>query len=291
MNNSLKGFYRFNHVVINDAHRYFLILKKRQSTYKLKLFPVRYETESGAEIFRESSVEFWLTVFSYYSFSSVRNEYRFYRFFERIDKKIFNDILLSRNLSIERYKEIKSVFFMPSLFARLYENSIPVKYIQMLYLHEKNFLDYKNNSTLSEKFFSLLIHSNVNKNTKKELIYLWIDMDIDAKISFIEYYSDFLERSSKDKRFAEKVLEKARQLRFPIYSKIEKDFKNYMRRLNTQKGLRMEHSLSFEKDHLFISMEIARPEEIDTICRHLDDARNDIKELFELSKKYDNEFI
>lgn len=281
---------RFDCVTLEDAPRYSVRVAGGIEK-NINLFPETINEKKALDIVRESSVSFWNTVFSYYSFSSLKREFRFYRFFELIDRKILKDILTAQNISETRYREIKEVSLLPAEYSALFEEGIAPQYVQILYLHNQNFLNTPDEKELSKKFMQLLMIGEVNKNSKKELINLWVDMGLSAKKELIEIseaLQNKLKIRRKNLRISDKLLKEARKLRFPVYSKIDSEYKETLSKIKKKKGLKIDSSIAYEKDHLFLNVELTAAEDIDEICRYLNDNKEKIKELFELSKKYDN---
>ncbi|GEM_PF-3403127 len=282
--------YRFDSVTLLDAPGFYLRLPRRGNSVEIPLFPSDYTPRE--KIIRENSVDFWKSMFRYYGFSSLKNEFGFISFFRKTDDDIFGDILTARSYSMGRFKEIKNILALPEEYSRLFtEKSIAPKYIEMVYLHQKHSPEKMQDSAIAGDFLKLMADPMVNKNTATEIMIHWTDMTQNQKLEFIRFLKTPTQQKSPHRiKYADHMLQKCREIRFPEFHRISGILEEKLRKIRNR-GLKLESSPNLEKNTFTITMEISSEDDPGQLCAFLEREKNQIKELFDFYKRYDNKNI
>ncbi len=282
--------YRFDSVALLDSPGFHLRFGFHGREMEIPLFPSDYAPHEI--IPRESSVDFWKSIFRYYGFSSLTNEFGFISFFRKTNDDVFGDILAARSYSVGRFKEIKNILALPEEYSRLFmEKSIAPKYIEMVYLHQKHSPEKMQDSATTGDFLRLLSDPMVNKNTATEIIIHWTDMTQNQKLEFSRLWETPIRPKSPHRiKYADHMLQKCREIRFPEFHRISGILEDKLKKIRTR-GLKLEASPNLENNTFTMTMEISSEDDPGQLCAFLEREKNQIKELFDFYKRYDNKNI
>lgn len=221
--------------------------------------------------------------------------------------ELFN-MALYENLSIRNFNIIEKaqVFFILNNYFKISEEEIIKKYqdvfsfgsnnvwfkwlkilknlprqIQVLFeqnLLSHDLLDFLEDLENEEKFILVQIVKdfNLGKNRQKELVFLLHDIILIKKITLKELYnfSAIVEIRTNSKptqsQKVDKLFSCLHSLRYPVYTRALKQFKQWLLSLKLPKEVQVKHGPYFETNKIDFSFQVSNSKELENIIKQLE---------------------
>ncbi|MDH5717031.1 MAG: hypothetical protein OEZ22_05280 [Spirochaetia bacterium] len=263
-----------------------IYLKRKNKTYSF--FNEEYKSSSEIFINTWPSEKEWKSIFLFYP---VLDKTIFARYYYKLksSKEInasedeLSNLLSGYGLKINNKTKEELGFLSKTkdIFANLYnKKNIPVKILMIL---------EKINSKNLEEFIKFIEPEHINNNTAKDLLNIYIDFDEKTRSVLLDELSAIRSKTHTDGNFllANKYKEIMQKLRFPLYTKINSQFKTMIQEIHLPKFIKLIYHPYFEKSEINLEIQLKNKDDL-IKCEYFFSKKENIEAINKVLNKIQN---